>query len=54
MASGNEGVANDLNEGVLNSVASAIINDCFLMKLDFNHVLFEHCNQAAHVAKIAK
>ena len=55
----NEGVVNDLNEGGLNSIASVIIDDCFFMKLDFNHVLFEHCNRdcnhAAHeLAKLAK
>ena len=52
VASDDEGVVNDLNEDGSNSVASTIIDDWFFMKLDFNHVLFEHCNkdysQAAH------
>ena len=45
VASDNEGVVNVLNEGGSNSVASAIIDECFFMKLDFNHVMFEHCSR---------
>lgn len=59
VVSDNTEVIAALHEGSSSSVASAIFDDCFFMSLDFNHVLYEHCNrdsnQVAHeLAKLAK
>ncbi|KAM3277865.1 hypothetical protein ACQJBY_045636 [Aegilops geniculata] len=48
-----------LKDGNSSSVASAIFDDCYFMSLDFNHVVYDHCNreanQVAHeMARLAK
>ncbi|KAI4974372.1 hypothetical protein ZWY2020_047652 [Hordeum vulgare] len=50
--SNNLEIVEALKKGYSSSVASAIIDDCFFMGSEFNHVIFEHCfresNQVAH------
>lgn len=46
-------------EGYFSSVSSAIFDDCYFMSLDFNHVIYDHCNgennMVAHeLARIAR
>ncbi|KAI4999787.1 hypothetical protein ZWY2020_004376 [Hordeum vulgare] len=45
-------IVETLKKGYSSMAASAIIDDCFFMGLDFNHVIFEYCfresNQVAH------
>ena len=48
-----------LKEGYSSSVASAIFDDCYFMSLDFNHVIYAHCNRESNVvahefARLAK
>ena len=57
--SDNMEVVEVLREGNSSSVASAIIDDCYFMSSDFNHVIYDHCNResnkVAHaLAKIVK
>ena len=52
-------VVEALKEGISSSIASAIFDDCYFMSLDFNQVIYEHCNresnQVAHeLARLAK
>ncbi|XBJ02592.1 hypothetical protein VPH35_021931 [Triticum aestivum] len=37
-----------LKDGNSSSVASAIFDDCYFMSLDFNHVVYDHCNREAN------
>ncbi|KAI4994410.1 hypothetical protein ZWY2020_029458 [Hordeum vulgare] len=48
-----------LKDGNFSSVASAIIDDCFFMASEFNHVIYDHCfresNQVTHeLARLVK
>lgn len=52
-------VVSALQEGTSSSVAGAIFDDCFYMSLDFDHVIYDHCNgdsnQVAHeLAKLVR
>jgi len=52
-------VVEALSAGNSSSVASAIIDDCYFMSSDFNHVIYDHCNResnkvAHELARIVK
>ena len=57
--SDNVKVVSALKDGTSSLVASAIFDDCYYMSLDFNHVVYDHCNResnqvAYELARLAK
>ncbi|KAI5016861.1 hypothetical protein ZWY2020_037239 [Hordeum vulgare] len=59
VSSDNLDIVEALKNGNSSSVASSIIDDCFFMASDFNHVVYNHCfresNKVAHeMARLVK
>ncbi|KAI4963143.1 hypothetical protein ZWY2020_014169 [Hordeum vulgare] len=52
VSSGSLEIVEALKNGNSSSVASTIIDDCFFMSSEFNHVVYDHCftesNKVAH------